>query len=360
MRPTSAGWWIAAAGFWLLVSLLSVAQIIWVASRPGERINVTAAVIWQATYFLLWIPFTALVWWLAERWPLSRLGWPRFLTTHVAAALVVGAIQAATNALIAATWLPMGNESVWTVVVSQMRSRMPTQIVIYVAALATAHASLLYDRWRQQQAEAARLEAQLADARLGALRAQLHPHVLFNGLHAIAALVREGRNDDAVRLISGMGDLLRRFLDAGDARVSLADEVDLTRQYLAIQQVRFGDRLSVRLDVDPAAESARVPALIIQPLVENALRHGLSEKVEPGRIEVTARRDADELLVRVSDDGVGVSDAWDEGEANGTGLRNLRARLQAEYNGRASMEVRPGRDRRGGFDVELRLPWIDA
>jgi LytS/YehU family sensor histidine kinase len=157
-----------------------------------------------------------------------------------------------------------------------------------------------------------------------------------------------------------MGDLLRRFLDAGDARVSLGDEVELTRQYLAIQQVRFGDRLSVRLDVDPAAESARVPALIIQPLVENALRHGLAEKVEPGHIEVTARRDAGDLLVRVTDDGVGVAGGWSESEAHGTGLRNLRARLQAEFNGRASMQVRPGRDERGGFDVELRLPWIDA
>jgi LytS/YehU family sensor histidine kinase len=106
-------------------------------------------------------------------------------------------------------------------------------------------------------------------------------------------------------------------------------------------------------------EAARVPALIIQPLVENAVRHGLAEKVEPGHVEISAKRVAGDLLVRVTDDGIGVAEAWSESQANGTGLRNLRARLQAEFNGRASMQVRPGRAEHGGFDVELRLPWIE-
>ena len=179
-----------------------------------------------------------------------------------------------------------------------------------------------------QRRERAALEAQLTRAQLDALRAQLHPHFLFNTLNAVSVLVRKQDTAAALATIEALAGLLRAAIDTREPELPLERELALLRAYLDIARTRFSDRLTVKIDVEPGLEHARVPALVLQPLVENALRHGLAPRPGPGNLTVAVRRAGDRLCLDVEDDGVGMS-----GAAPGTGLSNVRARMQALYPG---------------------------
>jgi hypothetical protein len=203
------------------------------------------------------------------------------------------------------------------------------------------------------QRRAAALEASLADARLAALHAQLHPHFLFNTLNSIASLVRQKRNDQALDMIGRLGGLLRESLRRDDVRlIPLADELELADRYLAIEQVRFGDRLHVTVDVADGSQLTPVPPLLLQPLLENAIRHGAAALPDGGSLSVRARLDGDDLALRVENDGPAA--AGGERDGHGLGLRNTRERLEAVYgpDHEFSFASRP----EGGAVVEIRLP----
>ena len=197
---------------------------------------------------------------------------------------------------------------------------------------------------------AAELETRLAEARLDALRSQIQPHFLFNTLHTVSALIR----DDAAaaeQVVLDLSELLRIVLDRSSAPlVTLEDELHLVGKYLDIQQVRFCDRLSVVWNVDPMVRKAAVPSLLLQPLVENSIRHGIESRPGEGRIEITAARRGHDLLLRVRDDGAGVGPVLVEG----IGLRNTRERLEQLYAGSHRMTVQPTG---AGTEVEISLPY---
>jgi signal transduction histidine kinase len=366
-RPPAWAQWAIATLFWSFVACLNLAQAWWLTRQPAfatvpnpkagaAAINVLkTAVVWSGGFYLLWIPLTVLVWRVTARWE-SRTGWIGQGLRHVAAVLVLSVAQLAM--LIGFANAVLGNPSGETfeqALIGQVRGRMYLQVLIYAAIVASGQAMLLYRRSRARELQAARLEAQLSAARLEVLRAQLHPHFLFNSLHAIASLVRDQRNGEAVKLISGLSDLLRRVLDSSDAQLSLAEEIELVHRFVEIQQARFGERVRVSFDVDPLAALARVPALLIQPLVENAIRHGLAPKVSGGTVAVRIRKDGELLRVDVEDTGVGVPADWTSSSAPGTGLRNLTARLAAHYGKQASITAGPsGND---GFRVSVVLPF---
>jgi two-component system, LytTR family, sensor kinase len=180
--------------------------------------------------------------------------------------------------------------------------------------------------------------------------------VLFNSLHSIASLARTGDTTGVVRLTAALSDLLRHVLDSGDRHLSLADELQLVERYLDIQRVRFADRLDVTVDVAPDASRARVPGLIVQPLVENALRHGLAPRVAPGSLTVRAVREDGWTRIDVEDTGVGLPSGWAIGSSGGTGLRNLASRLSAEFGDRASIDVAPRQN--GGVRATVRIPYV--
>ena len=349
--------WLAVAGFWAFVALLYATQLLWLINSRGERINLRAALSWQITYYLVWVPFALLIWRLTRHWLPEAMGWTRWVLSHLALALAVGVAQ---SLVVVAIALPLAPEPLplTAIVVGQFRGRVHMQILIYAAITAVGQALVLYDRYREGQVAAARLEAELAAARLDALRAQLQPHFLFNSLHSIASLARAGDNAGVVRLIAGFSELLRHVLDTTGAHQSLGEEMRLVQQYLDIQHVRFGDRLTVAVDLAPDAAGARVPPLIVQPLVENALRHGLSVRVEPGHVAVRARVDAGWTVVEVEDDGVGLPQGWTLESTAGTGLRNLASRLAAEYGDRQSvtLSARQG----GGALAAVRVPFAPA
>ena len=207
----------------------------------------------------------------------------------------------------------------------------------------------------QQRERAAAQRSELQAAQLRALRAQLQPHFLFNTLHAIGAVApRDGAT--AARMTTLLGDLLRQTLrDRGNGLVSLAEEQELLHPYLALQQLRFADRLRVELDVPPEALGAAVPDLVLQPLVENALQHGIEARPGAGRVRITGRRDGATLVVQVHDDGVGLAGGQ---LAPGTGLGATRARLQALYGDAASLTLASNAN--GGTTATLRLPWREV
>jgi sensor histidine kinase YesM len=274
---------------------------------------------------------------------------------HAAGFLIAAVLHGAL--VIALTTAVLGSpssESFAQMLVNQVRARVYMEIIVYAGIVALGQAMAMYARWRDRDAQAAALEAQLASARLDALRAQLQPHFLFNSLHAVASLVREGRNADAVRTISGLGDLLRQMLDSSGRESTLGEEIALVRHYIDIQQVRFGDRLRVDFEIEPGVEALRVPPLVLQPLVENALRHGVEPRAAAGHVIVRARRDGSHLILDVEDDGVGVGDGWSMAAGTGTGLRNLAARVEALFGRDAGLTAGPATPR--GFLARLRLP----
>lgn len=228
------------------------------------------------------------------------------------------------------------------------------QLLIYLAVLAAGLAREYFLREQQRRREASLLEAQLATARLDALRMQLNPHFLFNTLHAVSALVE--RDPSGVRkMIARLSELLRRTLDTPAAeQVPLRDELAFLQRYLDIMAVRFQGKLRVTQSIDDDARDVRVPNFILQPLVENALEHGVSRATGEAEIEIRAGRDGEQLVVTIHDSGPGL-EAIAEG---GVGLTNTRARLQALYGNGASVTLRT--EPEGGAAAELRLPWRHA
>jgi two-component sensor histidine kinase len=231
--------------------------------------------------------------------------------------------------------------------------------LVFIAVLAGGVARdyfLRYQSRREQtillQAQAAQLQAQLADARLAALRTQLNPHFLFNTLHAVSALVE--RDPRGVRrMIARLSELLRTTLDGADEQVvPLGQELTFTHRYLEIMQIRFQGRLSIQSQVEPSALDALVPNLILQPLVENAIKHGVSKIDEEGRIEIHARREGDRLLMCVRDNGPRVTEVL---AAEGVGLRNTRERLEQLYGADQSLTLRAAED--GGVIAEVVIPF---
>jgi len=210
------------------------------------------------------------------------------------------------------------------------------------------------ERIAMQLAETARLNEQLSRAKLDALQRQIEPHFLFNTLNAITGLVREGRNEAATRVISELSDLIRRVLqDSGTQQVTLGEEMEFIEKYLDIQKVRFGDRLDIRVDVANELRSARVPSLILQPMVENAIKHGIARHVRPGTVRIEAAESQGVLTLRVYNDGPSLSTDWEEHSA-GIGIPNVRTRLQSLYGTASEMLIR---NCDNGVEVLLSVPF---
>jgi two-component system LytT family sensor kinase len=208
------------------------------------------------------------------------------------------------------------------------------------------------ERLARQQMEAAQLNEQLAKAQLSALRQQIEPHFLFNTLNTIAGLVREGRNDGAVDMIAGLSDLLRRTLQTTNRQqVELREELEIVKKYLEIEKARFAERLQVHVDVPEELAGAQVPSLILQPIVENAVKHGIAKRVQGGAIEISAARANGSLTVRVTNDGPGFAAEW---ERKGIGLENVRERLASLYGGAGTLVVG---NEGGGAVVRMVMPY---
>jgi len=227
----------------------------------------------------------------------------------------------------------------------------PKAVITYGATLGLGYAAAHAARSRQLL----ELRGELTKAQLTALRMQLNPHFFFNTLHTIGALVRDGNQRGAVDMIAKLGDVLRRVLrTGGDPEAPLRDEIEFLRGYLEIEQARFGDRLRVAWQLDPLSESLPVPQLILQPLVENALRHGLSRRARPGSLTISSLVQDERLELVVADDGEGLPADLVARSSGGLGLANVRARLSHMYGDQAQLSVAPRET--GGVTARIVLP----
>ncbi|HWQ33599.1 MAG TPA: histidine kinase [Blastocatellia bacterium] len=290
-----------------------------------------------------------------RRFRLERRRWLRMLPVHLGLSLVYAALTTLVSLLLTKLF---GREamtgSFLHLLGTRTLARIPISEITYWSILGAGYAFEYYRRFREQQLQAAQLEAQLAQAQLEALKMQLHPHFLFNTLHAISALMEDDVRA-ARRMIARLSELLRLTLEnAGRQEVPLSEELDALRRYLEIEQIRFQDRLKVRMQIDPALLEAAVPNLILQPIVENAIRHGIAPSSTAGLIEISAQRNADRLELQVRDDGPGL--ARKSGQfREGIGLANTRARLRQLYGETDRLEIASAEG--GGVIVKITIPF---
>jgi two-component system, LytTR family, sensor kinase len=292
--------------------------------------------------WMLWAVLTPPVTWLARRFPLHGRRVFRNVLIHLCAGAAAAAAKTAADralfALLTGFWM------YWLV------STLALNFVIYGCIVAAAHGVEYYRRSRERES----LEARLTETRLRLLGMQLQPHFLFNTLNTIAEMVHEDP-DKADAMIGRLSDLLRRTLDLGRTQeITLDGELDLLSLYLDIQKTRFGDRLRLTMTIDPAARPALVPALLLQPLVENAIRHGLSARLDAGRIDIDARLASGTLVIAVTDEGNGDRGGTVTGPER-VGLGNTRARLEALYGPAGALELTRAASR--GTRVTVRMPF---
>ena len=324
----------------------------------GEQVSLGQLVPAEIVFTYIWALLTPLVMWMGRRFPVwgahhtrdRRAVVRNWIAQFVAMLLFVILHVALFTA--ASLLLAGGSPPVARVFTGYLASWFTLDSIVYCTLLAVYHALVYYRVSQDRALRASQLEARLAQSQLQVLRMQLQPHFLFNTLHSISALMhKDVKRADS--MIAALSDLLRMSLrSVGVQEVDLREEVEFLQRYVEIMSLRFGDRLTVSVDIDPAALDARVPTLVLQPLVENALRHGFGDGTRSGRIRVLVARDGDMVRCEVVDDGRGTPAG---GLREGVGISNTRARLRHLYGERSSLELlaNPG----GGVRVTLALPY---
>jgi signal transduction histidine kinase len=347
-------------GLWTIPGLLSTTQIYVEEVMGGEQAYSVASILWYTLpIWWAWIPLTLAVVALTRRFPITASGRVPSLTVHGASCVGIGVLHLAVAAVWGSLAAPYDGTSVFTQFVERTvvdDTRMLANLFIYWLIVGGVHALDHYHESQRRALHASRLEAQLKSAQLDVLRAQLRPHFLFNTLSAIQTVTLRNDDHQSAQMIARLSDFLRTMLaDRNTNVIPLADELAFVDQYVAIEKCRFADRLSVETDIDPAVKSVPVPTLVLQPLVENAIRHGIAPKEGPGRVAIKAGPDGGTLVLHVADDGVGAT--ANDVRQHGEGLSNTRERLQQLYGDHASLtlETAPG----DGCVVTLRIP-MDA
>jgi two-component system LytT family sensor kinase len=315
----------------------------------------------NVTYWYAWAVLVPGILWMARRYRFGRQNWKRAAAMHALGVLGFTLTHAVItiSARVLIMKVPGGRDLDWWMSFRELFFlNFDWEMMTYWAIIGLSHALDFHRESQDRELTAAQLQTRLAEAQLQALQRQLHPHFLFNTLHTISALMHRD-TEAADAMLARLSDLLRLTLDrVGTQQVALKDELDFLQKYLDIERTRFADRLQVATDIQPDTLDASVPNLVLQPLVENALRHGIAPKVGGGRIEIQTRREGDNLRLVVRDNGAGLSPGALNAFATGVGLSNTRSRLEHLYAGRHRFEFNtpPG----GGLTVTIVIPFVLA
>lgn len=356
---------------WLAPAALATVSTVVQRRLHGEPAARLDELLWTGGDWLVYALLTPPIFFVSRRWPIARPGVARRAMLHLVFALGFCVAWAVSGKLLQLTlglifrrdevrqFFASQGAGAWQVagldILSWIFTTLPFGVVVYLSIAGIAHAIRYFLEASEREMQMTKLEGQLTAARLSALQARLNPHFLFNSLNTIAVLTRDGNAAAATRVVEQLSDVLRSTLGhAQSSEVPLDDELELVRQYLAVEQARFPDRLRPEFEIDPAARSAAVPSFAVQHLVENALRHGIAQRTNAGRVSIRARRDADILEVAVTDDGPGIEPGASDRE--GHGIAHTRERLRTLYpDGGASLDVVPAPD--GGTSARLRIPY---
>jgi two-component system, LytTR family, sensor kinase len=323
---------------------------------------------WQALYWAFgdwyeWALLSPIIFWVCRRFPFDRLSWPKSLPVHLAVGILLSGFHAVLCALAAVLQgsVTGSSASFGEALNGLLANRTHFNLAVYALIVCAWHAWDYHRRYREREAQTEELTARLAQAQLETLRMQLNPHFLFNTLNAISSLMLKDVNA-ANKMLSRLGELLRLTLETRNQQeVPLKQELDFVRRYVEIEQIRFGDRLKVKMDIESATLEARVPNLILQPLVENAIRHAIEPLTNEGQIVLRATRDNGNLRLEVSDNGEGLKPQRIEAKETSDrarehiGLNNTRQRLQKLYGEQQSFELveRPAQ----GVSANIRIPF---
>jgi two-component system LytT family sensor kinase len=343
---------------WLLICAASFVPALlsaftsYLNSRFGRGKGDWGGVIFSATLWLAFGALTPITYFLAQRYPLRREWIGRTVAAHLTGALVLCVGWTSLGVLMADLLnLRPARESLPRYYLSWSLTNLPWSVFLYFTVLGCIYAFTYYREARERESQQARLAAQLAEAKLSALRMQLNPHFLFNSLNAITVLVRDQKTDDASRMLELLSGVLRQVLQSEKRHeVTLDKELGFIERYLAIEQVRFSDRLQVRWSIEPAIREALVPEFILQPLVENAIRHGVAKRSDAGLIEVAALESDGDVVLSVKDNGPGYHAVPDAG----VGLTNTRMRLETLFGKTGQFRVVGAPD--GGTIATVRFP----
>jgi two-component system, LytTR family, sensor kinase len=326
--------------------------------RPASFLLLLAL---NLNYWYAWALLVPAILWLARRFPIERGTWTRSVPVHLggvvfctfAHAVVVTTVRQAIVGSLAPDVAPA--QPLWLQDFQRMFFlNFDWEMMTYWAIVGLSHALRFHYESQTRALRESQLETRLVEARLRSLQHQLQPHFLFNTLNTISALMHRDV-ETADRMIARLSELLRASLEMGDVQeVALKQELEFLERYLEIEQTRFRDRLTVRFDVDPGLLDALVPNLILQPLVENAIKHGLGPRPSGGTVRIVARRAGELLALEVCDDGVGLSAARLSDFNRGVGLANTRSRLQHLYGSGHRFEFRQPPE--GGLSVLIAIP----
>jgi two-component system, LytTR family, sensor kinase len=339
-------------GLWTFYGVVSVNQsILWnqVGHRPTNYVSVIA---FATTLCTIWLLFTPLVIWASRRFPLGRTEWQTSLAVHVLFMTALSILDVRIDRWVAPHFDFARNQTFW----QEYIWALDMNVFYYAVIAASVTAADFYHMYRERQRKANELHTELVTSKLAVLKMQLQPHFLFNTLNTINALIHEDR-EAADRMVTRLADLLRLTLYESRHEVPLARELEFVSAYVDIQQIRFQDRLAVTFEVNGPLLGAQVPSLLLQPLVENAIRHGIAPRARAGHVWVRAQRTDDRLILEVEDDGVGLPPG-DEVAIRGIGLANTRARLQQLHGTDHEMRI-SSRDH-GGTLVRIGIPYAEA
>jgi signal transduction histidine kinase len=351
--------WGLGLGIWTVVGLFDACQMALYHAYQGYDMP------WPRVLFIglfdwyYWALLTPVIFFVARRFPVEHGRWMWHLPVHAAAAIFFATLVIALDVpplqLVKLPYPSTQDMTAEELFKFLFARKLYFYVLVYATLVGVQHTLAYYRKFRERERQALQLQAQLAQTQLQVLKMQLHPHFLFNTLNAVSALLHQDV-ELADRMIARLGELLRRTLDnAGAQEVTLRQELEFIEPYLEIEKARLGARLKVGLDVDPDVLNARVPNLLLQPLVENAIRHGIAPRAGAGVIEIQAWRDGSALQLCVRDNGPGLPAARLVAKKNGLGVANTRARLEQMYGSDHFFELRNGHY--GGLEVTVRIPY---
>jgi two-component system, LytTR family, sensor kinase len=353
--------WAPAGLIWLGISLLDALGTVSSLREQGRHHQWTTLFFTVMLTWLPWAAATPLIVRMGRRYPPLRSRTAPGWVAHAALIAGMTVVASAWTAVLYVALNPMLPDSetgpFGRLFRIKVESNVLEALLLYTFVLTISTVLDSHTRQAQQQTEAARLNELLSKAQLEALRRQIEPHFLFNTLHAIAGLVREKRNDDAVSMIARLSDLLRRTAEQPDAQVSLGEEMQFLEKYLEIQKARFAERLQVSVEVPEELTSAQVPGLLLQPMVENAVKHGISKRAQGGSIRISGVRENGALRLSVYNDGPALPADWEHTQV-GVGLANIRTRLEMLYG--QGFELKMRNHEPCGVEVSVALPFREV
>jgi sensor histidine kinase YesM len=356
-RPAN---WKAIAAVWTGVALFDATQTV-LSMRAEGMIHAWTELFF--TQFLSWLPLalaTPLIFGLGGKYPaLGRKPWQAWMA-HGSTWLAICLVTTGWIAILEYTldpWLSPVHLSFLQLWARKFYSGLLSSFILYAMILAIGMMLESRERLAAQRTEALRLSEQLSKEQLTALRRQVEPHFLFNTLNGIAGLIRENKNEAAINMLAGLSDFLRHLLQDSKQQVPLEEELQFLQKYLEIEKMRLGDRMKVSVEVPPELLSAQVPSLILQPMVENSIKHGIAKRAAGGEIRVAVSRVDGTLSFGVYNDGPSLPADWEAGTA-GIGIANVRARLQSLYGERFAFRIENREP--SGVEVTLTVPYQTA